>query len=145
MPQTGGVTVWLALWKVARDVERVADADIAALGLCRTDFAVLELLFNRGPARVNVIAESVMVTSGSMTSAIDRLEERGLVRRAADARDGRARVVELTAAGRELIGPAYADHSAAMERAFVALDEAERETLLRLLLKLRRGLREVAP
>lgn len=144
MSQTRGATLWLALWKVARDVERVASRDIARLGLCRTDFAVLELLLNRGPARVNLIAEGVMLTSGSMTSAVDRLEARGLVRREPDVRDARARVVEITEAGRALIGPAYADHAATMERAFAALAETERDQLLRLLLKLRRGLAEEA-
>jgi len=91
-----GVTLWLALWRVSRDIDRIAQADIASHGLCLTDFGVLEVLLHRGPTRVNAIAEIVMITSGSMTTAVDRLEAKGLVRRNAHEGDARVRMVELT-------------------------------------------------
>ncbi len=140
MTGSRGVTLWLALWKVARDVERVAREDVASLGLCLTDFAVLEVLLNRGPMPVSAIAGRVLLTSGSMTTAVDRLAGRGLVRRAVSDKDGRVRVVTLTDAGRELIGPAYASHAGAMERVFASLGDRERATLLKLLLELRHSI-----
>jgi MarR family transcriptional regulator, 2-MHQ and catechol-resistance regulon repressor len=136
-----GVTLWLALWKVGHDVRRVAEDDIASLGMCMTDFAVLEILYNRGPQPVGAIAAGVMVTSGSMTTAVGRLVERGLVRRSVSGEDGRVRIVELTEQGRALIGPAFVSHAGTMERAFARLSPPERYSLLRLLLKVRRGVR----
>lgn len=136
-----GATLWLALWRVAHDLERVARADIAALGLCLSDFAVLEALLHRGPQPVNAIAETVMLTSGSMSTAVDRLEGRGLVRRAQDSRDARVRIVDLTSEGRALIEPAYQAHAATMDESFAALGEAERTELLKTLLALRRDAR----
>ena len=136
-----GVTVWLALWRVAHDVDRIAQDDIASLGLCLTDFGVLEILLHRGPMRVNTIAGTVMISSGSMTAAVDRLAAKSLVRRASDPTDARARVIELTDAGRALIEPAYESHAGAMGRVFDSLSVDERSELLRLLLKVRHSTR----
>ena len=144
MTSTKGVTVWLALWKVARDIDKIALGDIATTGVCTSDFAVLETLMNVGPSRVNAIAERVMLTSGSMTTAVDRLEERGLVRRAPDPTDARARVVELTESGRELIEPAFRAHQETMDGVFAGLSGEERASLLKLLLKLRTSLKRPA-
>ncbi|MHB8761960.1 MAG: MarR family winged helix-turn-helix transcriptional regulator [Coriobacteriia bacterium] len=132
-----GVTLWLALWRVTRDIDRLAQTDIAAHGLCASDFGMLEALLHRGAMRVNEIADVVLLTSGSMTTAVDRLEAKGLVRRSVCDRDARARVVELTESGLALIQPAYAAHAEAIERVFAPLAEAERTQLLELLLKLR--------
>lgn len=136
-----GVTLWLALWRVSRDIDRIAQADIASHGLCLTDFGALEALLHRGPMRVNDIAEAVMITSGSMTTSVDRLEARGLVRRTAHEGDARVRMVELTEAGRALIEPAYAAHAEVIESVFGTLDPEDRTTLLELLLKLRHATR----
>jgi len=136
-----GVSVWLALWRVTRDIDRIAQSDVASLGLCFTDFGVLEILLHRGAMRVNDIAPAVMVSSGSMTAAVDRLEAKGLVRRTALATDARVRMVELTDAGRALIEPAYATHATTIENVFSALSADERGQLLRLLLKLRHSTR----
>lgn len=141
MQSQRGVTLWLALWRVSRDLERIAHQDIAALGLCLSDFAVLEVLLHRGPQRVNAIAETVMLTSGSMSTAIDRLEGRGLVRRSAHERDARVRVVDLTDEGRAFIEPAYDAHATTMDVCFDALSAAERADFLKALLKLRHSTR----
>jgi len=138
-----GVTMWLALWKVAREIDRVAQSDIASLGMCLTDFGVLEALLNRGPMRVNAIADAVMLTSGSMTTSVDRLTNRDLVRRAPHPQDARVRMVELTDEGRALITPAYHSHAVTIDGVFEPLTQDERTTLLRLLLKLRHSARAV--
>jgi len=134
-----GVHLWLVLWKAASAVRARAEEHIAALGLGESDFAVLELLLHKGPTPVNTIGRKVLLTSGSITTAVDRLAARKLVRRAVDARDGRVRQVELTAAGRALIQPAYTDHARAMERAAAGLNREERAILLPLLRKLGRA------
>jgi len=134
-----GVTVWLALWKTADAVGDHARRDVARQGLCYTDFAVLEAVLHKGPLPVNVIGKLVLLTSGSITTAIDRLEARGLVERLPDPCDRRARIVRLTAAGRDFIHGIWTEHEQALEWATVALDPTERRDLIRLLLKLKRG------
>jgi MarR family 2-MHQ and catechol resistance regulon transcriptional repressor len=111
--------------------------------MCRSDFGVLEALLHKGPLPVNALGAKVLLTSGSITTAVDRLERRGLVERGGDAADRRARIVHLTAAGRRLIRKLFAEHEQAMEQAASALVQEERAILTRLLRKLGRGAEEI--
>ena len=132
-----GVHVFLVLWKAARAVETYAENSIAESEMCGSDFAVLEALLHKGPLPINEIGKKVLLTSGSITVAVDRLESKGLVERCSSGTDRRARIVHLTKEGRELITRVYADHAADMERlAAASLNRAERETLIRLLKKI---------
>ena len=129
-----GVHVFLVLWKAARAVHAYAEQSVAQLEMCGSDFAVLEALLHKGPLTVNEIGKKVLLTSGSITVAIDRLENKGLVERRAHGTDRRAKVVHLTKEGKRLITRAYGDHAADMERlAAASLTRKERETLIRLL------------
>jgi len=105
--------------------------------MCGSDFAVLEALLHKGPLPINEIGRKVLLTSGSITVAVDRLESKGWVERRASGTDRRAKIVHLTKAGKELIGRVYARHAADMEQlASASLTKAERETLIRLLKKI---------
>jgi len=131
-----GVHLWLVLMKAHRAMERRANASISDLGLCFSDFAILEILLHKGPLPVNAIGVRVPLTSGSATTAVHRLEGRGLVRRELEAADRRTRVVHLTAGGRRTIEDAFARHSADIEAATAGLTAKERATAIRLLRKL---------
>src|SRR3954463_11675310 len=111
-----GVHVWLVLWEAAQAVEAYAERSIEHLEMCGSDFAVLEAVLHKGPLPVNEIGRKVLLTSGSITTAVDRLEGRGFVERRAHGTDRRARVVYLTKQGRQVIAKAYANHAADMER-----------------------------
>src|SRR3979490_2067094 len=132
-----GVHVFLVLWKAARAVEAYAEQSISDLDICGSDFAVLEALLHKGPLPVNEIGRKVLLTSGSITVAVDRLETRGLVERRAHGTDRRAKIVHLTKEGRKLIKRGYADHAADMEQlASASLTREERKTLIHLLKKI---------
>jgi len=122
--------------KAHRSMVRHAARSIASLDMCISDFGVLEVLLHKGPQSVSEIGRRVDLTSGSITTAIDRLEQRGLVARAAHASDRRARVVDLTPGGKARITHVFATHKAAMDRAARSLSKAERVTLVELLKKL---------
>src|SRR5258706_1265727 len=111
-----GVHVFLVLWKAARAAEGYAEKSISELEMCGSDFAVLEALLHKGPLAVNEIGRKVLLTSGSITVAVDRLEEKGLVERRAHGTDRRARIGHLTKGGRKGIKRAYPDPSADLER-----------------------------
>lgn len=127
--------VWVVLMKAARAVGRNAESSIAGLGIGLSDFAVLEVLMHKGPRPVNRIGRKVLLSSGSITAAVDRLEARGLVRRTVDPEDLRARIVQLTASGRKLIEKAFAKHELDLEETMAVLRPREREDLIRLLKK----------
>ena len=131
-----GVHVWLVLWKAAQAVETCAKNSLAHLELGGSDFAVLEALLHKGPLTVNEIGRKVLLTSGSITVAVDRLEAKGLVEREPSANDRRAKIVHLTKDGRKLILSAYSKHAADMESLASELSMNDRTTLIRLLKKI---------
>ena len=134
-----GTHVFLVVWKTYRALLARAEASIKRINLCDSDFRVLEALLHKGPLPVNVIGQKVDLTTGSITSAIDRLEEKGLVVRKNHPDDRRIRIVELTAKGRRLIERAYAQHRLDMEQAVQGLSREERADLVNLLKRLGKG------
>ena len=101
-------------------------------GLAEGDFDALVTLRRQGAPfalTCSALAGSTMITSGGMTKRIDRLVAAGLVRRRDSESDGRSRLVELTAAGRELVDDAFTAHVANEHRLVAALDAGERERL----------------
>lgn len=134
--EVSGTHVWLVLMKAFRSLQRHASASIASLDLGLSDFVVLEMLLHKGPMKVNDIGRKVDLTSGSITTAVDRLQARGLVSRAVGREDSRSRIVELTAKGKTLIRAAFDAHVARMEKAAGGLSPKERKELVGLLKKL---------
>ena len=133
---TSGVHVWLVLWKATRAVEAHALRSIDALGICRSDFAILEVLLHKGPQPIHAIGKKILLTSGSLTTAVDRLEKKGLVERQWEHDDRRVCEVHLTPDGRRLITRAFRNHAVTLESAAAGLTRGERAQLLGLLKKL---------
>lgn len=137
-----GIKLWLVLWKASNAVKESALDSISHLEMCISDFAVLELLLNKGPSSVNEIGKRVFLTSGSITAALDRLENRGYVKRENDPDDRRVKRIILTANGEKLIVPAFKEHKVAMEEVALSLSLPERRTLIKLLKKLGKGIKQ---
>ena|SRR5881628_903373 len=131
-----GTHLWLVLMKAHRTLQRLATRSIESSEAGLSDFAVMEMLLHKGPQPVNAIGRRVELTSGAITTAVDRLESRGLVTRKAHPSDRRARIVQLTAAGEQKAAKIFAGHKAAMDVAASALSKTERATLIALLKKL---------
>jgi MarR family 2-MHQ and catechol resistance regulon transcriptional repressor len=134
-----GAHTFLVLSRATRAVETRALASIEDAGLCASDFGVLEALLHKGPLPVNALGKTVLLTSGSITTSVDRLTERGFVARKDDPSDRRVRIVSLTADGRRLIKSAFARHAADLDKIVTVLTGHERTTLVSLLRKLGRS------
>jgi MarR family 2-MHQ and catechol resistance regulon transcriptional repressor len=137
--QNNGVHAWLVLWKATRSLEAHALQSIESLDMCGSDFAILEALLHKGPMPVNSIGQKILLTSGSITTAVDRLAKRGLVKRMDDANDRRIRHVHLTPAGKKLIETAFAKHTQDMDYAVSVLSKKELDIAIPLLKKLGKG------
>ena len=131
-----GVHVWLVFMKAFQALIPHAAQSIKRTKLGDSDFRVLEALLHKGPLPVNTVGPKVWLTPGSISVAVDRLVEKGLVSRKDRAGDRRVRQVELTRKGRALITRGFREHAAAMENAVSVLSKNERLALLRLLKKL---------
>ena len=117
--------VWLVMMKAMRTLTRYAIAGIEETGLGLSDFGVLEALLHKGPLPVNTIGPIVDLTAGSISTAVDRLVEKGLVSRVESTEDRRVRIVALTSCGKDLIAGAFRKHSAQMKRVFSGLSPEE--------------------
>jgi MarR family 2-MHQ and catechol resistance regulon transcriptional repressor len=131
-----GTHLWLVLMKAHRTLERLATQSIESLEVCLSDFGIMELLLHKGPQPVNEIGRRIALTSGAITTAVDRLEARGMVTRETHKSDRRARIVRLTAQGKEQAIRVFAGHKVAMDSAASGLSKTERAMLIELLRKL---------
>jgi MarR family 2-MHQ and catechol resistance regulon transcriptional repressor len=130
-----GPHIRLILWKAAKAVEKIDRASIAQTGLGLSDFAILEVLLHKGPLPIKTIGEKVLLTSGSMTAAVNRLEKRGLVTRRRDPSDGRSFRIHLIPAGRRVIEQAFAEHRRRLDDMAGCISREESAELVRLLKK----------
>lgn len=111
----------------------------AELGLRQGDYGVLAALRRAGkPFELTptALARSRMMTTGGMTTVLDRLEGLGLLERGPNPDDRRGALVRLTSKGQDLVNRAMERHTAAEHDAVSALTVAERDQLTGLLRKL---------
>src|SRR2546429_726146 len=110
------VHCWLVWGKSFQATAKYLYGGLEETGIDDTDFRILEALLNKGPLPVNTIGPKVYLTPGSISVAIDRLLDRGLVSRVESPEDRRVRIVSLTPKGKELIAPIFRKHEAEIRR-----------------------------
>lgn len=66
----------LVLWKAAKAIDNVDRESIADTGMQLSGFTIMEVLLHKGPLPINAIGAKVLLTSGSMTAAINRWQKR---------------------------------------------------------------------
>jgi MarR family transcriptional regulator, 2-MHQ and catechol-resistance regulon repressor len=127
---------YVKLLRANRAVLAHVEPRVAEAGLTMTQFGVLEAILHLGPLGQRDLSQKVLTSPGNMTDLIDKLEDRGLVRRVRQKADRRAVRVELTVKGRALIEPLFAAHGHDIDAAMAGLDAAELRQLGVLLRKL---------
>lgn len=124
------------LTRLARHLDRRRAAAFSAHGLESWEFDVLAALRRAGsPYELSPgqLLHQTLVGSGTMTNRLDRLENRGLVRRRPDPEDGRGIRVRLAPRGQALVDAAVTDLLAREKALLAALPDRDRERLARLL------------
>ena len=131
--QTLALKLWVILSRAHAAVEEHARADVARHELTLAEFAILEVLYHRGPLLLGEVQRRILVSSGGITYLVDRLEQRGLVERRECPGDRRARYAALTAEGEALVGRIFPEHARCLEAALGGLGEEEQEEAVKLL------------
>ncbi|MQA87414.1 MAG: MarR family transcriptional regulator [Streptosporangiales bacterium] len=122
--------------RLARHLDRARRAAFAEHGLEVWEFDVLSALRRAGaPYELSpgTLLRATLVTSGTMTNRIDRLEHAGLVRRGPDPHDRRGVLVRLTEAGRERVDAALDDLVKRERELLAGLTDEQQRTLAGLL------------
>jgi MarR family transcriptional regulator, 2-MHQ and catechol-resistance regulon repressor len=135
--------LWTVLAKCHHALRLVVECSIDGTGLVLSDFMVLEALLHKGPLTITGIQDKVLLATGSMTAAVDRVERKGLVVRTTTEKDRRAKVLELTTTGRRMIEAAYAKHAKDLTDVMSVLTKAEKAEMYGLAKKLGRGAAEI--
>jgi DNA-binding MarR family transcriptional regulator len=116
------------LHRISARLQRRIEAWLIPLDLTWESFSLILTLRRSGAPfalRPTDLYRESLLTSGAITNRIDRVERQGLVRRRQDPNDGRAMVVQLTAAGRRLADKAAAIHFRALAETFSGLSKRE--------------------
>lgn len=98
--------------------DRFDSAVAEAVGLNRTDMRCVDALERAGPLTAGQLAEETGLTSGAMTTALDRLERAGFVQRFRDDDDRRRVLVKLTDEAHARTSQFYVGHLEMSERLF---------------------------
>jgi DNA-binding MarR family transcriptional regulator len=96
-----------------------------------TQLAALATIERDGPLTLGTLAAIERVRPPTITAAVGRLEEQGLVHRRIDARDRRVARVAITSHGRRLLAESRSRKTAYLEQQLAALSADERATLAR--------------
>jgi DNA-binding MarR family transcriptional regulator len=125
---TPAMAVFGRIYRAARLVADVQERCYARFGITRADFDVLATLRRAGtpdglsPGR---LTDALMLSSGGMTSRLDRLERAGHLVRSPDPADRRALLVTLTDSGRTLIDESVGAGLAEQQRLLSDLPPAQ--------------------
>ncbi len=138
-----GMAIIGRMGRLTKTIQPHLDTVFAQHGLESWEFDVLATLRRSGdPYRLSAgqLLGSMMITSGTMSNRIDRLEKRGLIQRVKDPSDGRVVLVALTDEGLKKVDAALVDHAANERRLVGVLTKSDREQLAHLLRQLQVGL-----
>lgn len=123
--ETETLKTYIALMRVHGLFEKVVKEDAGRYNLNVTEFAVMELLYNRGEQPIQKIGQRILIASSSTTYVVDKLCNKGFVERRPDEKDRRVTFASITEEGRELMEKLYPEHAKRLMNLFEELSLSE--------------------
>lgn len=118
------------------------EKNVRGFGLTVSEFGVLEALLHKGELPVQKLREKVLVTSGSMTYIVDKLEEKGYVKRYKCKEDARILFVRLTEDGQEFISNIYQEHETFLKEILSDITTKDKRGLIQGLFQMKDSLEQ---
>ena len=131
--QATALKLWVVLARALSSVQAHLQESVTRHDLTLTEFAILEVLYHKGPLLLGEVQRRILVSSGGVTYLVDRLTQKGFVERRDCPQDRRARYAALTPEGEALIERIFPDHAACIEKAMSGLSTEEQRTATELL------------
>lgn len=128
--------LFVVLNRALQSIETKVFKDIKSQGLNLSEFAVLELLYNKGDQPIQKIGQKVLLASSSMTYVIDKLEKKQYLTRRACSNDRRVTYATITEKGKSLMDDIFPRHKKAINQIMGGLDSDEKEIMIDQLKKL---------
>jgi DNA-binding MarR family transcriptional regulator len=101
--------------------ERYSALDLRSMGLTMTQFDVIATLGNQPPMTCKELGEKTLVTKGTLTGVLERLESKGILERKLNPDDARSQMIGLTLEGQKLFERVFPAHLKHLEKAFQKL------------------------
>jgi MarR family 2-MHQ and catechol resistance regulon transcriptional repressor len=139
------LNTYIKLMRCANSVQDRLERRLTRLGLTDNQFGVLEAILHLGPVAQHELSRALFTSRANITTVVDNLEKRDLVRRVRESSDRRYVTVHLTPSGRSLIEDVFPGQVAAIVEEFSVLDAEEQDDLGRLCKKLGRRQRDASP
>ena len=98
-----------------------------------SEFTILETLYHKGKQTVREISESVLIKTGSITYVIDKLEQKGLLKRQHCQEDRRVVYIDITNEGKKLMDEIFPKHQKIMEDLFAGISDQQKQTVINVL------------
>ena len=105
--------------------EHYSAAHVKSVGLTMTQFDVIATLGNQPPMSCKDLGNKTLVSKGTLTGVLERLEEKGYVSRGSNPEDARSQLVCLTKSGQKLFEKVFPLHMEFLGKAFSKLSAAE--------------------
>lgn len=128
--------LFIVLSRAYKAINEHVNKNIQASGLNPTEFAVLELLYHKGDVPLQQIGGKILLASGSITYVVDKLEQKGLLKRIACPKDRRVTYAQISDEGKKLIEEIFPEHARRIDQLMSSLEENEKLEAIRLLKKL---------
>lgn len=117
--------------------EQISDAHVRTMGLTLAQFDIIATLGNTPGMSCKELGEKTLITKGTLTGVIDRLETKGLVKRSTNPDDRRCMIVQLTEKGAAEFERVFAPHVQYCKQPFLDFEEQDFTALEQELLKLK--------
>ncbi len=121
-------------------LESFSSAHVRQFGLTQPQFDLIATLGNQPPMTCKELGEKTLITKGTLTGILDRLEDKGLVERCTNSDDARSQKISLTSAGNDLFNQVFPSHVQYLSAAFHQLSKAEIDQLTHSLKQLREAI-----
>ncbi|WP_066372625.1 MarR family transcriptional regulator [Neobacillus fumarioli] len=128
--------LFIVLSRAYKAINEHTNKYIQANGLNPTEFAVLELLYHKGDQPLQQIGGKILLASGSITYVVDKLEQKGLLKRIACPKDRRVTYAQITDEGKQLIQRIFPKHAENIDSLLSNLSDDEKTEAITLLKKL---------
>lgn len=128
--------LFIVLSRASKVVLEEANKLIESYKLNPTEFAVLELLYHKGRQPIQKIGQKILLSSGSMTYVVDKLEKKALLERVYCTEDKRITYMSITPEGKALIEEIFPSHEEKINDLMSTLSESEQDIAIELLRKL---------
>jgi len=107
--------------------EAHSGAHIKEMGLTTTQFDIVATLGNQPPMTCKELGEKTLVSKGTMTGVLERLEAKGLIEKFLNVEDGRSYKIGLSKSGDKLFKKVFPEHVEYLGKAFGKLSKKELE------------------